>query len=582
MRTLRWCGMGLALAALTGPSWGDDGHSGNLKAPSHLIYPKGADLKHEYSAPAGDTEGNLQSFAAAPGAVSASGSASVVTMQPGLLENDLSPLAADVSRINLNAGDAGAANLVAPTPRSLWRHSYRLQYKGVPLSKFSSISHVVEATGTENQTVYIRSTNLPKKGAMPSTTATVKSQAAETLGLEDARMAVAGIAPKVSRPHREILVKADGSAELVWSFIIQAEDPAHIFARQYWVSARGDAKVVHREDLVYLEAQEATSAAATGTVTGNVLGLGKSPLDPPSPKLAIQDYLGSSGGGPKSITDRDGVYTVSGTINTKLIGPFAVIENKAGAALTATKSGNNLFFNAKTEAEMAQVSAFYWVNFAHEFARPFLPASPTLLVNNPVRVNINQTCNAFWSTGDHSLNFFKAGGGCVNSAFCDVACHEFGHGIDAEFGGIRDGGYSEGFGDSVAILITRSEIIGKDFLGKGKPLRRASEVHTWPPADPEVHEVGKIYGGFTWQLTRELMKTNSEDTSFAIAKELVMGAAALNPKDTPDAVRLSFLVDSRTGSKHFKELAAAADSRKIPRPAHAFSASGFVNLLNEK
>ena len=92
-----------------------------------------------------------------------------------------------------------------------------------------------------------------------------------------------------------------------------------------------------------------------------------------------------------------------------LKGPFAVIDNKAGALLKPVKNGNDLYFNAKTEAELAQVSAFYWVNFTHEFARPYLPASPTILVNNPVRVNINQTCNAFWSGGDHSLNFFKAG-----------------------------------------------------------------------------------------------------------------------------------------------------------------------------
>src|SRR5262249_23492461 len=159
---------------------------------------------------------------------------------------------------------------------------------------------------------------------------------------------------------------------------------------------------------------------------------------------------------------------------------------------------------------------------------------------------------------------------------CDVVCHEFGHGIDTEFGGIKDGGYSEGFGDSVAILITHSSVIGKDFLGKGMNLRDASEVNSWPPPDPEVHEVGKIYNGFTWQLTRELMKTNDEATSFAIAKDLIMGAAALNPKDIPDAVRLSFFVDSQNGSTHFTELAAAADSRSIPRPTSPVAADDAV------
>jgi hypothetical protein len=582
MKTTQWVGMGLALAALSGPSRADEGHSGNAKAHSYLIYPSGADLKQAYSKPSAEAEGGLQSFAAAPGAVSSSASASVVAAHPGLADNDMMPLLNDVSRVSLNGGDQ--ANLVGAPPRALWRHSYRLQHKGVPLSKFSSISHVVEATGTDSRTVYIRTINVPGRDSLPPTTATVRSQDAEALGRRDAMAAVPHITARVSRPHREILVRGEGQPELVWSFIVQVQDPAHIFARQYWVAARDAARIVHKEDLVYLEAQDypaAETATATGKVTGNIWGLGKSPFDLPSSNQPLQDYLGATSGATKFITNADGIYNATGTINLKLMGPFAVVENKAGALLAPTKTGNNLFLNAHTEAELAQVSAFYWVNFAHEFARPFLPATPTLLVNNPVRVNVNQTCNAFWSTGDHSLNFFKSGGGCANSAYCDVACHEFGHGIDAEFGGIKDGGLSEGFGDSVAILITHSNIIGKDFLGKGTKLRDATEIHTWPPPNPEVHEVGKIYNGFTWQLTRELLKTSTEATAFAVAKDLIMGAAALNPKDIPDAVRLSFFVDAKTGSKHFKALAAAADSRKIPRPAHPVAEADALALLTE-
>jgi hypothetical protein len=182
-------------------------------------------------------------------------------------------------------------------------------------------------------------------------------------------------------------------------------------------------------------------------------------------------------------------------------------------------------------------------------------------------VNIDDTCNAFFDPNEHTLNFFKAGDGCANTAYCDVACHEFGHAVDDQFGDILDGGYSEGFGDSLAILITRDSIIGRDFQGKGHHLRNATEIHTWPPSDPEVHEVGKIYGGFAWELIQQLKsKLSSEDSAIAAAKQLILGAAALNPKDTPDAVRLSFLVDQQNGSQFFNELAAAADSRKIPRP----------------
>jgi hypothetical protein len=166
------------------------------------------------------------------------------------------------------------------------------------------------------------------------------------------------------------------------------------------------------------------------------------------------------------------------------------------------------------------------------------------------------------------LNFFKAGDDCLNSAYCDVACHEFGHAVDDQFGDIQDGGYSEGFGDALAILITRNPLIGKDFQGKGTSLRDARIVSNWPPVDPEVHEVGKIYGGFAYELIQQLTsKLGGEDKAYAAAKQLILGAAALNPKDTPDAVLQSFLVDRQNGSPFFSELAAAADSRKIPRPS---------------
>ena len=197
-------------------------------------------------------------------------------------------------------------------------------------------------------------------------------------------------------------------------------------------------------------------------------------------------------------------------------------------------------------------------------------------MNNVVHVNINDTCNAFWSSDDNSLNFFKAGPSsddpsvrCVNSAYCDVACHEFGHGVDAEFGDILDAAYSEGFGDSLAVLITHDSVIGRDFLGSGTHLRNAADPIKWPDVkdDPDPHTAGQPYAGFTWEMTRQLITKfgGDEKRAFDAAKELTLGAAALNPRDVPDAVRLVFFVDHQNGSKFFQELANAADSPQIPR-----------------
>jgi hypothetical protein len=86
--------------------------------------------------------------------------------------------------------------------------------------------------------------------------------------------------------------------------------------------------------------------------------------------------------------------------------------------------------------------------------------------------------------------------------------------------------------------------------------------------DFDPHVAGQPFAGFTWELTRQLLARfgNDEKKAFDTAKELTLGAAALNPRDIPDAVRLTFFVDRQNGTRFFQELANAADSRKIPRP----------------
>ena len=148
--------------------------------------------------------------------------------------------------------------------------------------------------------------------------------------------------------------------------------------------------------------------------------------------------------------------------------------------------------------------------------------------------------------------------------------HEYGHGIDAAKGGIVHGGYSEGFGDSLAVLATRQPCVGRDFFGPGTCLRPASDVVLWPATSGDPHVVGRPYAGFTWELIQQLKQTFSDDEAYAIATRLVLGAAAANPSDVADAVRLSFIVDDNdgnlaNGTPHFRALANAADSRKIPR-----------------
>ena len=339
------------------------------------------------------------------------------------------------------------------------------------------------------------------------------------------------------------------------------------FARQYWVAA--GACILLKEDLrLPVRWQEppaaaapattmATASATKGKVTGNIFGYKKSPLDPPDKDQPLQDYVAESVNGTQIITDPSGQYgPVPGPLNTSLIGPFVrVINDGSGRALSSQARRQQPAVRRRHRIGVAQVSAFDWVNFAHEFVKPFLPGTLSKLANNEVHVNINETCNAFWNGADNSLNFFKSGDSsdgrhCVNSAYCDVACHEFGHGVDAEFGEILDAAYSEGFGDSLAILITWDSVVGRDFLGQGMNLRNAADRIQWPEVkdDFDPHVAGQPYACFTWDLIVQLKAkfNGDEKKAYDTVKELTLGAAALNPRDVPDAVRLVFFVTIRT------------------------------------
>jgi hypothetical protein len=444
-------------------------------------------------------------------------------------------------------------------------------------------------------------------------------------------------------PRLEIWPDPQGNAKLAWSYSVRSTDRRHPFLRHYWVSAdlKTGGEILEYEDLIFY-AQRRRACAVEASPRGNVL-ISSFPLDIPRepirsipkrglaagadgkdatvasgvagaitgtvwesspfgnivsrPLPGLDVHIIKEGEAPKLVqTNKQGKYSLAGmkgpvTVRVTLRGPACRIFNAQGPGaqvLTQTAKGEgtiDLSFAVKDEFELAQINAFCWVTEAFDFVRDHLPETPTKLAGMGTHVNIDDTCNAFYDPNDNTVNFFRsAAGACPNTAYRDVVLHEYGHALDDEFGGIMDGAYSEGFGDALSILVTRSPIIGLDFHGPPngtthKNLRDATKVFNWPDVmNSEAHTAGQAYNGFTWELTRQLVTKyqgamNPDDQAFEVAKQLVLGAGALNPLDIPEAVRLSFYVDAvlypgPTGSQstHFNELKAAAQSRKLPIP----------------
>jgi hypothetical protein len=529
-------------------------------APAENRYPDGSKLQSQYSSAQRSVV--LPSAAASVRANSA-GFASAAAVQTDLPEG-FSLLAAPTSHVGgtdqpvgANAAPATAADRVASSTEKFIT-VFPLAYRGVPLSKGSDYLTIVDGNGQIQAT---------RKRAMPSkvdaTQPTVSAAEAVQVARRDAGAASAGPDP---RPELQIWVDDQQNGNLSWTFTLGPRAAGDPNVRKYWVAAVGEPRVLNWESEVY--------HTHNGVVSGNIWAA--SPFQATEsrafPSLEVSRLLPNE----KAITNAEGRYgyaTPGGSteIRAKLRGPWFIVNNQSGAGLESAQTGPaaqpiNLHLGASNEDQLAQDSAFYWANFARGLARNIL--GPAELPGLPVLTNINDTCNAFWNGS--SINFFKAGNGCPNTAYSDVVMHEYGHGIDAVKGGIVHGGYSEGFGDAMAVLATRQPCVGRDFFGAGTCLRSASDAILWP-SPGNVHTQGRPYGGFTWELVQQLKQTFSEDESYAIATRLVLGAAAANPSDIADAVRLSFIVDDNdgnltNGTPHFRALANAADSRKIPRP----------------
>lgn len=127
----------------------------------------------------------------------------------------------------------------------------------------------------------------------------------------------------------------------------------------------------------------------------------------------------------------------------------------------------------------ADRTAFFHTNVARMIALKWMNL-PFLNTKIPVKVNINDVCNAFWDGS--SLNFFKSGEvasgtnpyKCKNTGeIRDVMQHEWGHGLDTFDG--EEPGYAAGLGDMatgeavadhVALFVDHDSCIGQSFYNR--------------------------------------------------------------------------------------------------------------------
>ena len=223
-----------------------------------------------------------------------------------------------------------------------------------------------------------------------------------------------------------------------------------------------------------------------------------------------------------TMTDGKGVFSATEALSLNgFSGKYIKMVNKSGAVATAKaemvdgkwalryKSGaTEAYSDTGTAQAMAYIHLTRKINHALQYIHPTW-FDKALAVN----VNLTQTCNAFWDGS--SVNFFSSGGGCANTALIsDVMYHEWGHGLHANTGGIKDGAFSEGFGDINALIMTHDPVLGRGFkINSDDGIRDMSVPKIYPRDKGEVHAEGQIIASTFYDLFKALEKTYNTDVA---------------------------------------------------------------------
>ncbi|MDQ3230919.1 MAG: hypothetical protein M3Q07_03790, partial [Pseudobdellovibrionaceae bacterium] len=200
-------------------------------------------------------------------------------------------------------------------------------------------------------------------------------------------------------------------------------------------------------------------------------------------------------------------------------GSFRVVNAKGKKAQASGAA--DLSFN-DSNSTLAERNVYYHLQLVQQWAKEVInPKWFTTKVT--ANVNLSETCNAYWD--GRTLNFMSEGSTCRNTGeLADVVYHEWGHGLDANIGGITDGAYSEGIGDIIATFITKSPDMAPGFQKTGSStgaIRFLDANHSYPPKSTEVHTEGLVIGS-TWYYLIQNFEKRYATQGRSLAKKLFL------------------------------------------------------------
>jgi len=259
---------------------------------------------------------------------------------------------------------------------------------------------------------------------------------------------------------------------LVWTFLFQR--PPDLSEWEVMVDARtGD--VIALQDKNEYVSKQATGGVYPLTNTGIC----------PTPQTCgtmqtgwPMPWANTGLAAPNDFTNSAGVFDyTSGTATSTLNGRFVRVTDTCGAISLSSPTGDLAFGGTNGQHDCttpgvggagntpASRACFYEVGKIKEQARGWLPGNAWLNLVQVSNVNINNTCNAFYSPGAGTINFYRSGGGCSNTGeIAAVFDHEWGHALDDnDTGGVLSNS-SEGYADIAGIYRLQASCVGHNFF----------------------------------------------------------------------------------------------------------------------
>lgn len=289
------------------------------------------------------------------------------------------------------------------------------------------------------------------------------------------------------------------------------------------------------------------------------------------------------------VTDENGQFTVD--ISSAVSVSIGNLDGRHHGAITGTAAPSvshtinpgvnstiQLLTSGASTNQAAHTTTSWWVDATNEYARAILGNTSQLATasNMGVRVNISQSCNAYYS--GNTINFYQAGGGCSNTAFSTVIAHEWGHGIDDHYGGIsQTNGLSEGWGDIIGCYLLDTPDLGSGFQSPGVPLRSGNNSVQYPCSGCGVHTAGQSWMGFAWKLRDRLANTfGDRNAAISLTNNIVVSTLAADATNQQAAVLEVFIADDddgnlNNGTPNYNDLAWACDQHSLPYPGQSSS-----------